>query len=289
MELKKSQNFSPLIVYPAEAPRASALLMSLFQHKVTIIGCGCLGLSILEAVYYQGHHITATRTEKSASELEVLHKFYTGIRTTTSNREAVKNANVILLCVKPYAISDVCDEIRDSLSGQLVISSAAKKTILEIQEYLGGYAKVARIMTGLFAREEIVYYSLGKNCSSIDEVVVSSLFKKSRRVEEQILAHRTQAACDIGIIALDIEARIKELSALGLEEKDGRILYGGILQAIGKRLEQGFTGEELYNLVTGRSIESFTAKIRKTLEEGGHYDRIRDMVRKTVEALNGIT
>lgn len=265
------------------------MLMSIFQNNVTIIGCGSIGLSILEAVYDRGHKVTVTRTQKSASELEALHNFYKDISTTTNNREAVKNSDVILLCVKPYTIFKVCDEIKDCISEQLIISTGAKKTIAEVQEFLSGHSRIARMMSGLFVKDETIYYSLGTKCSSIDDMIISSLFKKVLKVNERLLAHRTQAACDIGIIAMDIEERIKELSVLGLEEIDARILYGETIQAIGKRITQGYTGEEIYELVTGGSSESFTAKIRMALEDEKHYDRIRKMVRDTIKALNGVT
>ncbi len=56
----------------------------------------------------------------------------------TDNRAAVRNADVILLCVKPQNVAQVADEIRSELKeGKLVISIAASVPTNYIERRLG--------------------------------------------------------------------------------------------------------------------------------------------------------
>lgn len=62
----------------------------------------------------------------TAAHQKTLGKFTAlGISATLDNREAVGNADVIILGVKPWQVYPVLEEIRGSLSGKLLLSLAA--------------------------------------------------------------------------------------------------------------------------------------------------------------------
>ncbi len=69
-----------------------------------------------------------------------------GIKVSNDNLKAVKGAKVILLCVKPQAVAEVCRQIADALrADQLVITIAAGVPTAAIEEELG-HVPVVRAM-----------------------------------------------------------------------------------------------------------------------------------------------
>ncbi|APT91822.1 pyrroline-5-carboxylate reductase [Corynebacterium phocae] len=112
--------------------------------NVTIIGAGQIGQSLIAGLSKSGQaQITATnRRQERRSELEETY----GISTTGDNCAAVKDADVVFLCVKPYQILQVAEEIAGSLpDGAVVVSMAAGIKIDSLRQALGAHP-VIRVM-----------------------------------------------------------------------------------------------------------------------------------------------
>jgi pyrroline-5-carboxylate reductase len=56
------------------------------------------------------------------------------------------NNEIIVLAVKPQQLRDVCIQLKNSLSNQLIISIAAGVRIKDIARWLGGYDAIVRVM-----------------------------------------------------------------------------------------------------------------------------------------------
>ena len=85
---------------------------------------------------------TARRPERA----EELQKSY-AIRTLTDNVQACRDADVILLCVKPQALDKVLTQIAPAIdSRKLVISIAAGVPIAALERKLGAGARIVRAM-----------------------------------------------------------------------------------------------------------------------------------------------
>lgn len=66
-----------------------------------------------------------------------------GIKTSTSNTEVIRDADVVVLAVKPQVLESVCSEIRESLSAStLIISIAAGIDCHALETWLGDHAIV---------------------------------------------------------------------------------------------------------------------------------------------------
>lgn len=98
--------------------------------KITVIGAGNMGGALVKgwaAAVRSGkasHELTATsRTGKTFSAIA---SQYPEVRTTTDNLLAVKDADVVVIAVKPWLVDEVMAEISDSVrEGCVVISVAA--------------------------------------------------------------------------------------------------------------------------------------------------------------------
>ena len=89
-----------------------------------------------------------------------------GVHTTTSNLEAAERADIVVLCVKPNMLGEICQSLRAAAAGKLFISVAAGITCGSLVEWLGPKAAIIRCMpntpalvgagmTGLFATASV--------------------------------------------------------------------------------------------------------------------------------------
>ena len=71
-----------------------------------------------------------------------------GVKTTQNNLEAIRQADVVLLAVKPMHLQTLCTEIKSLVLQRrpLVISVAAGATIALLEKWLGSYATIVRAM-----------------------------------------------------------------------------------------------------------------------------------------------
>ena len=79
--------------------------------KITIIGAGNMGGALIKGWAKKGvHELTITaRTEKTLSRFS---SEYPNIKTMLDNVEAVKDADVIVIAVKPWLVETVINEIK---------------------------------------------------------------------------------------------------------------------------------------------------------------------------------
>ena len=116
--------------------------------KVAILGSGKMGSILLQSFLRDGL-LKATQTwatvahAERARALNAKLKIHAGI----DNREAVRNADIIFLCVKPQVVADVLREIREDVTrDQLIISVAASVPTDMIERALEKDAPVVRAM-----------------------------------------------------------------------------------------------------------------------------------------------
>lgn len=106
--------------------------------KISVIGGGKMGEILITRFLSTG---TLSKeqlfvTDKHPSRITYFEKTL-GVKGATDNVEAVKKADIILLCIKPQIASDVISGIRDSINkDQLVISIMAGITLKQLQDAL---------------------------------------------------------------------------------------------------------------------------------------------------------
>ncbi len=92
------------------------------KNKIAIIGGGNLGSAIakglLKSEKNKPENITITR-RKTEKLIELQKK---GVTVTSNNKYAVKNAEIIILAVKPKSIDTILHEIKNEIKGKILIS-----------------------------------------------------------------------------------------------------------------------------------------------------------------------
>ncbi len=119
----------------------------MIDRRIAFLGAGNMANAIIRGLLRAGlakDKITATvRRDEKKSELESTH----GIRVGFDNVAAAKEADVVVLAVKPQALDKLLTQIAPSIDrSKLVISVAAGVPIAAIERRLGAGARIIRTM-----------------------------------------------------------------------------------------------------------------------------------------------
>ncbi len=123
-------------------------------------------------------------SDVKAERREMLERTY-GVRTTADNHALVRDANVIILAVKPQVIDRVLAEIEDDVRpDHLVISVAAGVPIAAIEGRLPAETHVLRTMpnTPATALAGATAISMGTHATDADVAIASTLFEAVGKV-----------------------------------------------------------------------------------------------------------
>ena len=107
--------------------------------KISVIGAGAMGGATVEGMIKADYFDNKDLMVSDPAEV-VLKKFSAqGIRTTTDNAAAAKEADVVMVFVKPWLVETVLKGIKDSLNPekQILVVIAAGVKSASIQEWLG--------------------------------------------------------------------------------------------------------------------------------------------------------
>jgi len=194
------------------------------SNRVAIIGCGNIGLSIIQGLLKEktipAKNITATR--RNISELTLLRD--SGIRTTTDNISAINESSLIVIAVKPYDIESILGEIKDYLKPEkhILISVTAGIPIYRVRDVIGNNVPVFRAMPNISS-------SVGKSVSCIchdgattEEInAVKSLFDNigtTMIIDEDLMQSATiLGACGIAYVLRFIRAMIQGGIQIGFD------------------------------------------------------------------------
>jgi pyrroline-5-carboxylate reductase len=116
-----------------------------------------------------------------------------GAKTSASNSDVLKFANVIILGVKPIQVAEVLAEQRDNFTkNHLLISIAAGVTISKLENLLSAGARVIRVMpnTPALVGEAASAFALGKNATAANGEIAKKLLSAvgvALQVKESLL------------------------------------------------------------------------------------------------------
>jgi len=106
--------------------------------KITIIGSGNIGSALVEGLLRDGSIALGDIILTDIARKTLAPFASRGVCTMQNNVEAVKNANMVVLCVKPYLVHELIAEILSSLAGDtLLVSFAAGITLDQLTLYAG--------------------------------------------------------------------------------------------------------------------------------------------------------
>jgi pyrroline-5-carboxylate reductase len=210
--------------------------------SIAFIGGGNMARSLIGGLIARGHAPSSLSVADPAkAQLDSLQSTY-GVRTASSNIEAIRGSDVVILAVKPQELRKVTLEIASELAGKLLISVAAGIRANDIERWSGG-ASIVRCMpnrpalqgcgmTGLFATAT-VSDAHRKTAESILGAVGATLWLTE---EQQMDAVTAVSGSGPAYFFLLIEMMEEAGVALGLPRETSRKLaietaYGSGLMA----------------------------------------------------------
>lgn len=226
MEEKKERSF---VANEEASTRGEKISLN---RAIAIIGAGNMGTSLLRGILNSklaphnkiiasGTH--SARLEKLGSKWKVNHSL--------DNKQAVQFGDIVMLCVKPYTIGKVLDEIKSVLrADQLLISIAAGVTIDSIQRRIGMDNPIVRAMPNIASTvdEGATAVSFGKSCNEEHQRIAISIFEAVGEVvvveEHQLDAVTGLSGSGPAYIYMVIEALVDGGVKMGLPRDVARKL-----------------------------------------------------------------
>lgn len=150
------------------------------KKKFAVIGAGKIGQTLIRAMLDTGiverPDIVATAKHEQTARA-VAEEFK--IKTTLDNLEGCKNANVILICVKPQVIDEVLESIKGSVSkDQLIITTIASVPTWHLEKTLKTPVPIIRTMpnTPCLIRMGMTGIAAGKYVTSDHLEIAKKIF-----------------------------------------------------------------------------------------------------------------
>jgi pyrroline-5-carboxylate reductase len=207
------------------------------NNRIAIIGAGSMGGAILSGLIAAGiaaDSITAsTATTQSAKALT--EKF--SVRTfaldasDTANADAAKDADILLIAVKPAKVLETLEQIKSSIKdGSLVISVAAGVTTESMEQAIGSSASVIRAMpnTPSIVGHGVTGIAKGKSASDSQLATAKELFETVGQVlvveEDKINALSTISGSGPAYVFYFAEKLMNAAKKMGFSEKEANLM-----------------------------------------------------------------
>ena len=244
--------------------------------KIGFIGCGNMASAMIggilkNGVFEKNEIIVSNLTEEGSRRSQ--EKL--GVVTTMDNREVVKNANIVILAVKPQFYEEVICEIKSCLTPEhMIVGIAPGKTLAWLEEKCEQPLKVVRLMpntpaqvgegmTGACANERVTQEDLAQI------LTITNSFGRTEVVPERMMdAVGAVSGCSPAYVFMFIEAMADAAVAQGMPRKQAyQFAAQSVLGSAKMVLETGMHPGELKDMVcspAGTTIEGV-----RILEQNG--------------------
>lgn len=227
------------------------------SKKITIIGGGNLGIAIAEGLmnskYSKASEITVTR--RNTLLLDSLKK--KGVAISSDNNSAIKKADIIILCVKPFQVKEILKEISKNLNKtQILISCVSGASISEIESAVTAKLSVFRAMPNTaIAISESMTCIAHVNAGNTQVEEVCSLFNalgQSVIIEEKLMEAATIiGACGTAFAMRYIRANIQGGIEIGFDANTARTIVAQTVKGAAELLiKKGTHPEQEIDKVT---------------------------------------
>ncbi len=215
--------------------------------KITIIGAGSIGGSLTRGWIRAGIASELTITAKTQDTLDKFSD-YRELKTSLDNKAAVKDADIVVLAVKPWLIDDVISEIASVIEGKIVVNVAARVKNDRIDVYA---------MPNIAAEygQSITFLAKSENTKDEDMEKVKELFSMVGDVmlidERNMDAGMKLAGCGIAYAMRYIRASMEAGVEMGFYPKDSlQIVLRTVQGAVTLLSESGLHPEAAIDKVT---------------------------------------
>jgi pyrroline-5-carboxylate reductase len=195
--------------------------------KVAIIGAGNMGGAIARGMA-QGsliRPVDITVSNPSEGKLRAIKEFNPQIKTTCNNQEAINEADLIILAVKPWFIKEVIEGLTLQTEKQIIASVAAGIPFAEYEQWIGEKATIFRIIPNTaISQMQSMTLLASHNASKEQEALLANIFNEMGVAmlidEKQMGAATALTSCGIAYVLKYIQAAMQAGVEMGIYPKD---------------------------------------------------------------------
>ena len=167
--------------------------------KITIIGSGNIGSAFISGLLRNGGIAPSDICLADISQDALAPFTAKGICTMRDNAKAVKNADIVVLCVKPFQACDVIEEILPSLAGSALLVSFAAGVTLNQLTLAAGKRPLFRVIpnTAMAICQSMTCIAVSDDTSTDHQNAVLQLFAcvgKAMIIDETLMDAATVVA-----------------------------------------------------------------------------------------------
>lgn len=218
--------------------------------KIAVIGAGNMGGALIKgwakAAREGKADLDITLTARTQQTLDKFAALYPELHTLLNNKEAIQDADIVLLAVKPWLIDSVLSEMGDALKDKTVISVAANARHERIDVY---------VMPNIAAEfgQSMTFIEETPNAEALQSAVsLFSLVGQLQVVDQKHMgAGMMMAGCGIAYVMRFLRAMMEGGVEMGFYPKDAQQIAMQTMQgAITLLQETGLHPEAAIDKVT---------------------------------------
>ncbi len=226
--------------------------------KVTLIGAGNMGGALAHGWLKSGE-VNLTIADKNERILNLFKEQYKDVKTTTDNRSAVQDADIVAIVVKPWLMDKVLDEIRPELDldRQIIVSDAANYGTDKLSSKLGGAGQYFYVIPNIAAEYGSSMSFVSHNGQATEQNInsVMNLYGLCGAVmevqEKQVEAGMMMASCGIAYIMRMVRAMTEGGVEMGFYAREAQQIAIQTMQgAVSLLHESGLHPEVAIDKVT---------------------------------------
>lgn len=235
--------------------------------KIAIIGAGNMGGAIARG-FASGSLVKAEElfvTAHTQATLDKLKADVPGINTTLSNREACEDAQIVMLCIKPWLVQSVLEEIYPAInnSNPLIVSVAAGISFDQLSQFMAGDQRpMARVIpnTAISIKQSPTLICFNDQMSQAQRLLVQGLFDELGQAiiidEAHMAAGTAITSCGIAYAFAYIKAAIQGAIELGFYPHVAKQMIDQTVQGAVALLEHNnsMPDQEIYKVCTPGGI-----------------------------------
>lgn len=256
--------------------------------KIAVIGAGNMGASIVASLPAERFDVVCTA--RTRATLERLKSSLPHIETTLSNSEAVADADIVVLAVKPYMVAEVAGQIASCLRlGALVMSVVAALPISDLKSLLAADSRGIKVMrvipnTAIRYGKSVTFIAAAEDVDAAMLQVATDIFNLSGKAfvipEKDMAACTALASCGIAYFLRFIRSCVEGSVELGLRPGFATEVAALTAEGAAALLKSGAHPEQEIDKVTtpgGLTIRGLNA-----LEAGGMTPAVISALRASV-------
>lgn len=263
--------------------------------RIGIIGAGNMGGAIASGLAsgekVNTDHITVSCPNRHG-ELDALKTAYPDITVSTDNEVAVRNADLIVVAVKPWLLDEVMKPLMPKIdfARQSIVSVVAGATLDHLAELASGYCESPAVMslipnTAISVHESMTFLC-GKNVATEQLEAVKDIFDElgeTMIVDERLMrAGMALASCGIAYAMRYIRAASEGGVELGMYPDDAkRIVMQTLKGAVALLEKSGNHPESEIDKVT--TPGGITIRGLNAMEANGFTNAVIEGLRKSVK------